>query len=195
MKKITTYERIAIILLLIATLLMGITICVTMNRISELRDEVTNLISLPTDPVDTNEEPSAMDADVVVKPVGRYAKIAETMTAEEKALTALVVYHESRGEPIEGQIAVAEVVFNRTLSEYGGATSVCDVIYADGQFSCADALTRVAIGEPECLTTAYEVVDTVLASTTYVVPEDYMYFSTSKPGVSDFKQIGNHYFR
>lgn len=195
MKKITTYERIAIVLMLIATLLMGITICVTMNRISELTDEVTNLISLPTDPVDTNEEPSAMDTDVLVQSVGRYATLAETMTAEEKALAALVVYHESRGEPIEGQIAVAEVVFNRALSEYGGATSVCDVIYADGQFSCADALTSVAIREPECLTTAYEVVDTVLASITYVVPEDYMYFSTSQPRTSDFKQIGNHYFR
>ena len=43
---------------------------------------------------------------------------------------------------------VAEVVFNRTLSEYGGATSITDVIYADGQFSCADALTNAAIREP-----------------------------------------------
>ena len=135
-----------------------------------------------------------MDTDVLVQSVGRYATLAETMTAEEKALAALVVYHESRGEPIEGQIAVAEVVFNRALSEYGGATSVCDVIYADGQFSCADALTRVAIVEPECLTTAYEVVDTVLASTTYQLPEYYMYFGTSKPSTSDYIKIGHHYF-
>ena len=127
--------------------------------------------------------------------VGRYASIAETISPTEKALTALVVYHESRGESIEGQMAVAEVVVNRTLSEYGGATSIADVIYADGQFSCADALTNAAIREPACLTTAYEVVDAVLASTTYIVPEYYMYFSTSQPKTSDFKQIGHHYFR
>ena len=126
--------------------------------------------------------------------VGRYAAIADTISPKEKALTALVVYHESRGEPIEGQMAVAEVVFNRTLSQYGGATSITDVIYADGQFSCADALTNAAIREPACLTTAYEVVTAVLASTTYIVPAHYMYFSTSQPKTSDFKQIGHHYF-
>ena len=126
--------------------------------------------------------------------IGRYASIAETISPKEKALTALVVYHESRGEPIEGQVAVTEIVFNRTLSEYGGATSITDVIYADGQFSCADALTNAAIREPACLTTAYEVVDAVLASTTYNVPEYYMYFKTTPPKTSDFKQIGHHYF-
>ena len=189
MKKITTYERIIILLLLIATIGMGVGIYKASNRINELTTEIPELIILPEEPVEVAE------LKVVSEPTGRYVQLAEQITAEEKALTALVVYHESRGEPIEGQMAVAEVVFNRTLSEYDGATSIYDVIYADGQFSCADALTSVAIREPECLTTAYEVVDTVLASTTYVVPEDYMYFSTSQPRTSDFKQIGHHYFR
>lgn len=76
----------------------------------------------------------------------------------------------------------------------GEEKDAIDVIYADGQFSCADALTNAAIREPACLTTAYEVVDAVLASTTYIVPEYYMYFSTSQPKTSDFKQIGHHYF-
>lgn len=158
------------------------------------------------EPVQPNHEPVliiateepievAVEEQNVMTTIGRYEQIAQTISAKEKALTALVVYHESRGEPIEGQIAVAEVVFNRTLSEYGGATSITDVIYADGQFSCADALTNAAIREPACLTTAYEVVDAVLASTTYIVPEYYMYFSTSQPKTSDFKQIGHHYFR
>lgn len=192
MKKITTYERIIILLLLLATVSVGVGTYAVNKHISELTAEIPELIVLPTE---VEEPEDAVEPDVALESTGRYVQLAEQITAEEKALTALVVYHESRGEPIEGQMAVAEVVFNRTLSEYDGATSIYDVIYADGQFSCADALTSVAIREPECLTTAYEVVDTVLASTTYVVPEDYMYFSTSQPRTSDFKQIGHHYFR
>ena len=194
MKKITTYERIVILVLTITMVLMGITIYKTVGRIRELTDEVSQLIALPIEPIAAEEELKDVEAAPIPVPVGRYANLAETMTAEEKALAALVVYHESRGEPIEGQVAVAEVVFNRTLSEYGGATSVRDVIYADGQFSCADALTSVAIREPECLTAAYEVVDMVLASTTYQLPEYYMYFGTSKPSTSDYIKIGHHYF-
>lgn len=189
MKKLTTYERIIILLLLITMIGMGIGMYKVVDHINKFTAEIPELIILPEEPEEV------IELEVVSEPTGRYSQLAEQITAEEKALTALVVYHESRGEPIEGQMAVAEVVFNRTLSEYDGATSIYDVIYADGQFSCADALTSVAIREPECLTTAYEVVDTVLASTTYVVPEDYMYFSTSQPRTSDFKQIGHHYFR
>lgn len=192
MKKLTTYERIIILLLLITMIGMGIGMYKVVDHINKFTAEIPELIILPTE-VEGPEE--AIEPEVALESTGRYTQIAEQITAEEKALTALVVYHESRGEPIEGQMAVAEVVFNRALSEYDGATSIYDVIYADGQFSCADALTSVAIREPECLTAAYEVVDTVLASTTYVVPEDYMYFSTSQPKTSDFKQIGHHYFR
>ena len=192
MKKLTTYERIIILLLLITMIGMGIGMYKVVDHINKFTAEIPELIILPTE-VEGPEE--AIEPEVALESTGRYTQLAEQITAEEKALTALVVYHESRGEPIEGQMAVAEVVFNRTLSEYDGATSIYDVIYADGQFSCADALTSVAIREPECLTTAYEVVDTVLTSTTYVVPEDYMYFSTSQPRTSDFKQIGHHYFR
>lgn len=191
MKKLTTYERIIILLLLITMIGMGIGMYKVVDHINKFTAEIPELIILPTE-VEGPEE--AIEPEVALESTGRYTQLAEQITAEEKALTALVVYHESRGEPIEGQMAVAEVVFNRTLSEYDGATSIYDVIYADGQFSCADALTSVAIREPECLTTAYEVVDTVLASTTYQLPEYYMYFGTSKPSTSDYIKIGHHYF-
>lgn len=44
------------------------------------------------------------------------------------------IYHESRGEPIDGQIAVAHVILNRTKSERY-PNSVCKVIYQKKQFS------------------------------------------------------------
>lgn len=44
---------------------------------------------------------------------------------------ALNVYHESRGEPILGQMAVAQVTMNRAKTP----ENVCDVVLAPKQFS------------------------------------------------------------
>jgi spore germination cell wall hydrolase CwlJ-like protein len=52
----------------------------------------------------------------------------------EQDCLAKAVYFESRGEPIEGQLAVAEVVMNRAASgRY--PTGLCDVITQKAQFS------------------------------------------------------------
>lgn len=45
---------------------------------------------------------------------------------------ALTVYHESRGEPLKGQFAVAEVVMNRTEQR---DKTVCQVVKENRQFS------------------------------------------------------------
>ncbi len=45
---------------------------------------------------------------------------------------ALTVYYEARGEPIEGQYAVAEVVINRSEERN---LSICEVVYEKNQFS------------------------------------------------------------
>lgn len=55
------------------------------------------------------------------------------MTADMKCL-AQAVYFESRGEPMEGQLAVAEVVINRAKSDLY-PDSYCDVITQPAQFS------------------------------------------------------------
>lgn len=44
------------------------------------------------------------------------------------------IYHEARGEPLEGQIAVAQVTLNRVASKHFHST-VCGVVYAYKQFS------------------------------------------------------------
>ena len=52
----------------------------------------------------------------------------------ERECLAQAVYFEARGEPIEGQLAVAEVVLNRAASgEY--PSSICDVVTQPAQFS------------------------------------------------------------
>ena len=44
------------------------------------------------------------------------------------------IYHEARGEPLEGQIAVAQVTLNRVQHPQFHNT-VCSVVYAPSQFS------------------------------------------------------------
>jgi len=47
---------------------------------------------------------------------------------------AMNIYHESRGEVIEGQIAVAHVTANRVNNE-NWPNNICDVVYQNKQFS------------------------------------------------------------
>lgn len=58
---------------------------------------------------------------------------AEVADAEQDCL-ARAVYFEAKGEPLEGQLAVAEVILNRTESgRY--PTSICGVVKQKSQFS------------------------------------------------------------
>ena len=58
---------------------------------------------------------------------------------------ATVVYLEARGEPYEGQMAVAEVVINRVNDE-NFPNEPCDVIMQHGQFSYQEGLENVVSG-------------------------------------------------
>jgi spore germination cell wall hydrolase CwlJ-like protein len=74
----------------------------------------------------------AMRGRPLSEQVGAYGRV-ETENAEQDCL-ANAVYFEARGEPIEGQLAVAEVVLNRTRSgRY--PTSICGVVTQPAQFS------------------------------------------------------------
>lgn len=67
-----------------------------------------------------------------IQPVKRIP-IAQIPKAEIFCL-AKNIYHEARGEPLEGQIAVAQVTMNRVASGDFHKT-VCGVVYAYKQFS------------------------------------------------------------
>jgi len=57
---------------------------------------------------------------------------------------ALNVYSESRGEPVDGQIAVAQVTMNRADQ---AEEKVCDVVFQKGQFSWTrDVVQRTKSG-------------------------------------------------
>jgi spore germination cell wall hydrolase CwlJ-like protein len=66
---------------------------------------------------------------------------AETDNQEQDCL-ASAVYFEARGESLEGQLAVAEVVLNRTRSgKY--PTTICGVVEQPWQFSFVNATKRI----------------------------------------------------
>jgi N-acetylmuramoyl-L-alanine amidase len=64
--------------------------------------------------------------------VSRYS--ATPLSGRESECLAGAVYFESKGEPLAGQLAVAEVILNRAKSGRFPA-SVCGVILQPGQFS------------------------------------------------------------
>lgn len=79
-------------------------------------------------------------------------RVAENTTRESKCL-AQAVYYEARGESLEGQMAVAEVVVNRTRSGIYPNTN-CGVIYQGADrstgcqftFTCDGSLDRAPRG-------------------------------------------------
>jgi spore germination cell wall hydrolase CwlJ-like protein len=63
-----------------------------------------------------------------------YAYAGATTANSEQDCLANAVYFEARGEPIEGQLAVAEVVINRSQSGRYPST-ICEVVTQPWQFS------------------------------------------------------------
>ena len=82
---------------------------------------------------------AADDTVIAPRPAHLAALVAETIDANptaygERDCLARAVYFEARGEPLEGQLAVAQVILNRVASgRY--ASTVCGVIGQRGQFS------------------------------------------------------------
>lgn len=79
------------------------------------------LASLSEDAYRTNNELSSILTEV-------RANIKEVQSDTELTCLAQAIYYEARGEPLPGQIAVAEVVMNRTASKRYPDT-VCGVVF------------------------------------------------------------------
>lgn len=98
--------------------------------------------SLPADMASATVEaipslPAATSLSKLVRSMGASTDVS--LDAEMRCL-ATAVYFESRGEPLEGQLAVAQSIINRVESgRY--ASSICGVINQHGQFSFNRART------------------------------------------------------
>lgn len=111
------------------------------------------------------------------------------VTEDDINLMSALVFREARGESIEGQRAVVEVVLNRCLSS-DFPDNVNDVIYQRKQFSTAKMLSKTTPNEENIEAVRYvlENGNTSLSTTEYV------YFSTGKSNGHGFTKLGNHWF-
>jgi len=80
-------------------------------------------------------------------PAERLGLIGAARTKQEKCL-AEAVYFEARGEPVRGQLAVAQVVVNRVFSGYYPNT-VCGVVYQNARRHLACQFTFACDGIPD----------------------------------------------
>jgi spore germination cell wall hydrolase CwlJ-like protein len=83
-------------------------------------------------------------------PAERLKLSGKAREKSEKCL-ANAVYFEARGEPIRGQIAVAQVVMNRVFSPFYPKT-VCDVVYQNANRHNACQFTFACDGIPDIVT-------------------------------------------
>lgn len=146
-----------------------------MEEAKEVEQAIT--VQMP-EPVETRKreaEPSAQ--------VSRYRPITES----ERELIARVVYLEARGEPAEGQQAVAEVILNRVAAD-NFPDSVEAVVYQEGQFSTAGNVGRAEPGDKQ-----YAAVDAAMYGEA-VLPLDVVYFSQEGENERVWGEIGGHVF-
>ena len=113
------------------------------------------------------------------------------MTKDERDLFEKILALEAKGEPVVGQRAVVEAVFNRLLRRDWKGETVKEILLAPGQFDAVNHLSD-PYAEPD--QKEADAIDYVLTHGRTILPEDYVYFATYKANGRDFIRIGNHYF-
>jgi spore germination cell wall hydrolase CwlJ-like protein len=126
--------------------------------------------------------------------------LPQILTAKQTDIDCLArnVYHEARGEPLEGQIAVAQVTVNRVESgEF--QSSICRAVYADRQFSWTIGKPK-KVKDNKAWQASVAVATAVLTKSVYLPDFKALYFHTKqvKPRWNRGKRvlavIGNHIF-
>lgn len=90
------------------------------------------------------DDQQPQSAPAVVETPATLAALVDSFVAadapidDELRCLATAVFFESKGEPLKGQLAVAQVVLNR-VSSNRFADSICGVVYQPRQFSFANA--------------------------------------------------------
>ena len=136
----------------------------------------------------THTEEESTEAWKSAEPVGNRWGI--TLTEEEMELLARIVWLESNGEPVEGQGAVVEVVFNRMASDLFPDT-LYDVLSQRNPVQFSSWKNR-GIAKPT--DKEYQSIRQVLNGNTGILRNDTIYFSTKALTPRLDKRIGGHSF-
>ncbi|KQS48176.1 cell wall hydrolase [Sphingomonas sp. Leaf198] len=156
----------------------------------------------PVAPVEQNSVEPAMDT--AKSEAEEFDTLAQAVAAQDSAAAsdalqclAGAIYFESKGEPLTGQLAVAEVIINRAKSGRFPA-DVCGVVKQRGQFSFVRGGEIPSINAGTAYRTAIAVAKVALASAWNSPADKALYFNTPdrRPSVRAVKvaSIGNHVF-
>jgi len=141
--------------------------------------------------IDEDAEFASLDAAVA-------AQNAPVAVNDDLACLAGAIYFESKGEPLAGQLAVADVIINRTKSGRF-ADTICGVVTQPGQFSFVrgGAIPHIDLGR-KAYRTALAVAQVALAKEWDNPAPDALYFHAKRvrPGWGKTKvaSIGHHVF-
>lgn len=123
-------------------------------------------------------------------PVERYAGI--TMTEAERDEMAAIIYLEARGEPAEGQQAVAEVILNRVIHQ-DFPDSVHEVLH-QGEGTAVPQFSTIALLETaEPTQEQYDAIDAALYGQS-ILPNKVVFFSMAGENDRVWGTIGGHVF-
>mgnify|MGYP003264831693 FL=1 len=140
------------------------------------------------------EAPAEQDAQIVQEtqaaPATPENRWHITLSPDETELLARIVWLESQGEPVKGQQAVVEVVFNRMRSDVYPDT-LYEVLSQKNpvQFCSFKNRDRAKPTQKE-----YDSIQQVLDGKTRILRDDTMYFSTFPLTEHVEVKIGGHYF-
>ena len=130
-------------------------------------------------------EPFIYEEEQQEKGESRYPDIQ--LTDAEMRMFAKLLWLECRGESVEGQQAVAEVILNR-MAASNFPNTLKGVIYAEGQFPSIPYMD-----EAQPTQTQYEAIEAALYGP-YLLPEEVVFYATYKENTNYWGQIGKHYF-
>ena len=155
--------------------------------------------------VETVEPTVRTDGDIPAPAAEpEYVSLAAAVAAQEtdeldRDLTCMAgaIYFEAKGEPLSGQLAVAEVILNRTKSGRF-PKSICSVVTQPGQFSFVRAGRVPVIANNAHYRTAIAVARVAMADAWDSPAPDAMYFHARRVSpnwrMTKIAAIGNHVF-
>lgn len=124
------------------------------------------------------------------KVVDRYEGIS--MTEAERDELAAIIYLEARGEPADGQQAVAEVVLNRAAHQ-DFPDSIHEVLH-QGEGTAVPQFSTIALLETAEPTQAqYDAIDAALYGPN-ILPDEVVFFSRDGENDRVWGKIGDHAF-
>ncbi|MES1976281.1 MAG: cell wall hydrolase [Pseudomonadota bacterium] len=156
-------------------------------------------------PVETDEPAIQTDGtSPSPAPEPEYASLSDAVAAQDtdardQDLTCMAgaIYFEAKGEPLSGQLAVADVILNRTKSGRF-PKSICSVVTQPGQFSFVRGGHIPTIANNHAYRTAVAIARVAMADAWDSPAPDAMFFHARRvaPGWRMVKiaAIGNHVF-